>query len=197
MKLDLYFPTPIWSAELVIDNDALLKYIYGLRDDDPKGRTISNRGGWQSKEFGGQDVPELRDAIFPCLSRCITDYGYDPDGLAFKWGNSWANINTQRDVNQVHVHHGSFLSGIYYVSAPEGSGNVLFFQDFNRNYIAESVAKVKKYTGLSGGNVPYKPYTGRLLVFPSNLPHAVETGNHEGDRVSIAFNIGLIRGYNE
>ena len=108
MKLDLYFPTPIWSTELFIDNDVLLKYIYRLRDDDPEGRTISNRGGWQSKEFDGQDVPELRDAIFPCLNRCITDYGYEPDGLAFKWGNSWANINTQRDVNQVHVHHGSF-----------------------------------------------------------------------------------------
>ena len=75
MKLDLYFPTPIWSTELFIDNDVLLKYIYRLRDDDPEGRTISNRGGWQSKEFDGQDVPELRDAIFPCLNISNTDYG--------------------------------------------------------------------------------------------------------------------------
>mgnify|MGYP001259831130 CR=1 FL=1 len=193
MRLDLCFPTPIWSTDLSVDNEGLLKYIYSLRDKDPNGRKISNRGGWQSNNIEGDEIPSLRDAVFPCLSRCIKDYGYEPEGLAFRWLNSWANINTQDDTNQVHLHHGSFLSGVYYVSAPIGSGDILFFGNFDRNYVAESVSKVKNYTALSGGNIPYQPTTGKLLVFPSYLPHAVESGTHEGHRVSIAFNIGLVR----
>lgn len=194
LNLDFYFPTPVWWTDLDLDNTKLMDQIYDMRDNDPKGREISNRGGWQSQEINPDDIAELRDAIFPLVSqRCMSDYGYNPKDLALVFGNAWANINNEGDTNQIHLHHGSFLSGVYYVYAPEGSGKLFFYKNFDSQYIVESMAPIKNHTALSGGTVFYPATTGRLIIFPSNLPHAVDK-NDEGcvsDRISIAFNLGL------
>ena len=81
---------------------------------------------------------------------------------------------------------------MYFVSAPENCGDLIFYRNFNDQFIVESHAPVKEYTPLSGGMVKYKPKTGRLVIFPANLVHSVEAGDCDEDRISVAFNIGLV-----
>lgn len=192
LNLDYYFPTPIWWADINIDREGLMKQIYDMRDTDPRGREISNRGGWQSQEINGNDVAELRDTIFPLLDKTTSDYGFDTKGKAFTFGNAWANINKRGDTNMAHIHHGAYLSGVYFVSAPENCGDLIFYRDFNEQFIIESNAPIKEYTPLSGGMVKHTPKTGRLVIFPANLVHSVEAGDCDEDRISVAFNIGLV-----
>ena len=78
LNLDLYFPTPVWWADIDIDREGLMNQIYDMRDKDSHGREISNRGGWQSQEINGNDVAELRDTVFPLLDRTTVDYGFNP-----------------------------------------------------------------------------------------------------------------------
>ena len=71
------------------------------------------------------------------------------------------------------------------------SGNIVFYRNFDQAYITSSFAKVVNNTAISGQTVSYTPKPGRLILFPSNLLHSVEASNDDGDRISIAFNIGI------
>lgn len=191
MNLDYYFPTPIWWCDINIDNDYLLDYCYNKRESDPDGRKISNKGGWQSQELCGDDIPELAQEAVNRASRCITDYGFNSDNTGLFFGNSWININQRGDVNQIHLHHGSFLSGVYYVKCTQDSGDIYFYRNFDQNFIATSMAEVVTPTAITSGVVHYPPKVGRLIIFPSNLLHSVESSEDDEDRISIAFNIGI------
>jgi uncharacterized protein (TIGR02466 family) len=192
MNIDYYFPTPIWWTDSNLDNDSILNYCYNLKKSDPEGRQISNRGGWQSAEINAcEDLPELVSFIMSCVPRTLVDYGFDVDRTSTFFGNSWVNINRKDNTNQIHVHHGSYLSGVYYVKATPESGNIFFYRNFDQSFITTSYAKVVNHTSISGGVVYYPPKTGRLLLFPSNLMHSVDASTDDEDRISIAFNVGI------
>lgn len=192
MNLDYYFPTPIWWEDTKIDVEPIKEWCYSLRRDDPEGRKLSNRGGWQSQELVlGDYIPELVTHIMRNAERSIDDYGYQPGKTKLFFGNSWVNINRGGNTNQVHLHHGSFLSGVFYVKTTPASGKIFFYRNFDQAYIISSFAKIENYTPLSSGVVWYPPKDGRLIMFPSNLLHAVDESEDEEDRISIAFNIGI------
>jgi len=192
MNVDFYFPTPIWWMDTNLNNDNIKQYCYNLKENDPVGRHISNNGGWQSQEINLiDDLPELVQYIMEASQRTIYDYGYDPEKTKLFFGNAWVNINQKDNTNQIHLHHGSYLSGVYYVNVTPNSGNIVFYRNFDQAYITSSFAKVVNNTAISGQTVSYTPKPGRLILFPSNLLHSVEASNDDGDRISIAFNIGI------
>ena len=192
MNVDFYFPTPIWWMDTNLNNDNIKQYCYNLKENDPVGRHISNNGGWQSQEINLiDDLPELVQYIMEASQRTIYDYGYDPEKTKLFFGNAWVNINQKDNTNQIHLHHGSYLSGVYYVNVTPNSGNIIFYRNFDQAYITSSFAKVVNNTAISGQTVSYTPKPGRLILFPSNLLHSVEASNDDGDRISIAFNIGI------
>lgn len=191
MNLDFYFPTPIWWMDTQIDNQKLLDYCYKLRESDPEGRQVSNRGGWQSNEINSDDIPELVECVVTNAQKTLFDYGYDMDRTSIFFGNSWVNINRGKDTNQIHCHHGSYLSGVYYVKASPESGNIFFYRNFDQSFITTSFAKVVNNTSISAGVCYYPPRTGRMIIFPSNLLHSVDASTDDEDRISIAFNIGI------
>lgn len=192
MNVDYYFPTPIWWTDSNLDNDTILNYCYNLKKSNPEGKQISNRGGWQSAEINaGEDLPELVSFIMSCMPRTLVDYGFDLNKTSTFFGNSWININQKDNTNQIHMHHGSYLSGVYYVKATPESGNISFYRNFDQAFIISSYANVVNHTSISGGLVYYPPKTGRLLLFPSNLLHSVDASTDNEDRISIAFNIGI------
>jgi len=192
MNLDYYFPTPIWWEDTNIDVKPIEEWCYSLRDQDSTGRNLFNRGGWQSQEISlNEEIPELVSFIMKQAGRTLDDYGYEPARTKIFFGNSWVNINKGKDTNQIHLHHGSFLSGVFYVKTTPQSGKIFFYRNFDQNYITTSFAKIKDYTAISSGTVWYPPKDGRLIMFPANLLHAVDESTDEEDRISIAFNIGI------
>ena len=73
------FPVPIHTFDVngfeEIQND-LIDYAYGLKNKEPKGVLISNRGGWQSSCFLLNNEDELEK-----MSKLHNPYG---DGFASK-----------------------------------------------------------------------------------------------------------------
>ena len=95
---------------------------------------------------------------------------------------SWLNRTEPGQYHHRHAHPGSLYSGVYYVSATE-SDRIMFFRG--------------GYQRIKFPPADYNPWnsetwwlpvkTGDLLIFPSELEHAVP--NVEvGCRVSLAFN---------
>lgn len=80
-------------------------------------------------------------------------------------GQLWLNLNYESSYNSPHTHQGQY-SGVFYIKAPENSGNIVFPKT------DESVT----------------PKENLLLLFNSDVMHAVEPNLSDDVRISIAFN---------
>ncbi|MGB5737502.1 MAG: putative 2OG-Fe(II) oxygenase [Thiohalocapsa sp.] len=76
----------------------------------------------------------------------------------------------QRTSKHSHEENDELLSGVYYVTAPASSGDILFHDHPFETRVA--------------------PQAGLLLLFPPDLPHSVEPNRSGELRLSIAFNFG-------
>jgi uncharacterized protein (TIGR02466 family) len=196
MNYDLYFPTPIWWEQTEIPAADMAKLCYKMREEDPDGRKLSNEGGWQSKDFRPGVYPEtkqLEEAILEQAHRSIKDYGFNASLCFPVLENFWFNINNNGQGNSVHIHDNSFLSGCFYVQARPGQGKITFYKSFAHDYIIASQAQMAEYTALSASAISYEPNTGKLVLFPGHVPHGVGYNPTTDDRISVAFNVKLIR----
>lgn len=196
MNFDLYFPTPIWWEQTEIITSEIEKLCYNFRDKDPIGRKLSNEGGWQSYDFRPGVYPELKlleDKIQMQAEQCVRDYGYNESVCKIVIENFWFNINSRNNSNMVHIHDNSFLSGCFYIKARPNQGSITFYKNYALDYIVSSQAPIERYTGISASAISYEPMTGKLIMFPGMLPHGVGYNPTDDDRISVAFNVKLIR----
>ena len=191
-KLTNIFPSSIHS--LGIDNfddyrGKLIEEIYQERDEDPVGRKISNRGGWQSNQMTIQkDRSELlKEIITNSVSKLPILEG------VYAAVEGWKNINEPGNFNVKHNHPRSNLSGVLWIKTPKNSGNLVFTSPnlFNRYEELDSYTKEFKYNSNSYMTYYFRPMEGRLLIFPSSLEHEVKENKSNEDRISYSFNLVL------
>ena len=192
-KLTNIFPSSIHS--LGIDNfddyrDKLIEQIYQERDEDPMGREISNRGGWQSNQITIQkDRSELlKEIITNSVSKLPISEG------VYAAVEGWKNINEPGNFNVKHNHPRSNLSGVLWIKAPKDSGNIVFTSPhiFNRYQELDSYTDEFKLNSNCYMTYYFPPKEGRLLIFPSDLEHEVKENKSDEDRISYSFNITLV-----
>jgi uncharacterized protein (TIGR02466 family) len=196
MNIDYYFPTPIWWEQTEIDTTAIIDLCYQLKNQDTVGRKLSNEGGWQSNDFRPgtyKELQALEQRIMSQAAQCVRDYGYKEDLVIIDIENFWFNINNNNHGNSVHIHDNSFLSGCFYVDATPDQGNITFYKNHALDYIVSSQAVIEHYTPASASAITFQPNTGKLLMFPGHLPHGVGYNPTHKDRLSLAFNVKLIR----
>lgn len=196
MNMDLYFPTPVWWEQTDIDTAPMLDLGRRLKENDPQGRRLSNEGGWQSMDFRPGTHLELKpieDKIMQQAHQCVLDFGYRTDLCFPVLENLWFNFNYQHNSNMVHIHDSSFVSGAFYLKAVPGQGKITMYKDFNQDYLIMSQAPVAQFTTVSASAISYEPNTGKLVMFPGWLPHGVGANTLNEERVSLSFNVKLIR----
>jgi len=134
----------------------------------------SNRGGFQSPGFIWEEF-QFRDHIQSILSE------FD-EFKELEFTNWWLNINEKGNSNGKHVHPGSDLSGIWYITNNEG---LLVFED-------PLVFSRQKLHGTLFDSTPLQKFNclaGDLVLFPSDLPHFVEEHILDTPRISVSFNM--------
>ena len=192
-KVRNIFPSSIHS--LGIDNfddyrGKLIEEIYQERDEDPIGRKISNRGGWQSNQITIQkDRSELlKEIITNSVSKLPISEG------VYAAVEGWKNINEPGNFNVKHNHPRSNLSGVLWIKAPKDSGNIVFTSPhiFNRYQELNSYTDEFKLNSNCYMTYYFPPKEGRLLIFPSDLEHEVKENKSDEDRISYSFNITLV-----
>ena len=173
---------------LGINNDELTKYAYYLRAKSD-GVIKSNVRGWQSDELSepNLEIGNLVNVIIENLTPIHTEFGLNDD-YRMQLGNLWININNKSGFNRPHRHPESTVSGVYYVSVPKDSGNIVF----NHPAVVQSYHinsnTLKESNSINSSTWHITPEAGLLIMFPSWLEHYVEPSNSDEDRISIAFN---------
>jgi len=101
----------------------------------------------------------------------------------------WANEITKGKIHAPHTHSNNFLSGVYYLHAPDNTSPIQFFDPRPQASI------FRPYNNMNFNQadlLSFKAKEGIGYIFPSWLMHWVpESGNDK--RVSISWNI-IVRG---
>jgi hypothetical protein len=99
--------------------------------------------------------------------------------------NAWAVISTGDGRQEPHIHAAGWMSGVYYVSAPRESTN-----DPRSGCLVLGAFE----TDVQSADPPWgirhiAPVFGRLVLFPSYLPHATVPTRSSEERICISFDV--------
>ena len=202
LRRDDYFPTLVYSTRLhdaVEMNREILAAIRDERARDAKGIERSNfrsLGGWHSHNNLHKEArfKRLTDRIHTMLAGISENLGYDK-GRHLAVTTMWSIANPPFSSNRAHIHPGALWSGVYYVQAPEGAGQIEFTDPRTMNIMnpASFMPRQKRKTEC-WTKVKVKPEPGKMLFFPSWLYHSVDPNLAQGDgpeseRIIVSFNI--------
>lgn len=142
-----------------------------------------------------QSLPEMKELVALIMeeSEQILD-AYKVKRASHYISNMWANIASPNRRHLAHAHPNCLLSGLVYIRTPQGCGNTLCYlpRAFSNAIIPELLEKNE----LNADTFKYPVEKGRMVIWQSHMPHAVDEGiaSEDEDRIVIAFNI-MIRGW--
>lgn len=127
--------------------------------------------------------------ILPALSNVVLEYEETSGYNCGRLGNSWASFQYKDSALLTHTHYSSLISGVLYLQVDNNSSNITFN---NVNPFLEYLPK-KHLTTYTYNKMSFEPTIGKLIVFPSWLPHGSDTElNKSDERIIISFNTELI-----
>jgi uncharacterized protein (TIGR02466 family) len=184
------FATPVWIVDLADDyaaarNARLMAEIEALMNPLPP--LAPGRSNWQTDPILHR-LPQFAEliALFEQAGRSAAEYlKLKPRDMVVT--GCWANVNPPGGHNPAHHHPNNFLSGVYYVSIPDGEGRIAF--EDPRSQAQVMLAPVTEFTHYNGNIVTFEVKPGRLLIFPAWLSHSVPVNHSQHNRVSISFNL--------
>jgi len=188
MFRELYFPTPIYIADIKHPtlNQELERDILAWSNKD-KGITRTNIQGWHS-DTNMNELPEYAKLVDMLYSAQRTIYDQEYYESEPFLGNMWANINPPGGSNRAHIHPNSLWSGVYYVKAPQNSGQLKIEDPRSVALMSRPRQKDVPKPDRLWREHHYEPKTGRLIMFPSWLNHCVDPNNSNDIRISVSFN---------
>jgi uncharacterized protein (TIGR02466 family) len=105
----------------------------------------------------------------------------------------WANIANPNRRHHVHIHPNCLLSGLVYIKTPPQCGPTMFCSP--RQFAQMLEPEYTRKNELNADVFVMPAEKGRMLMWPSHVPHGVEQGtaDESQERIVIAFNV-MIRG---
>jgi len=93
----------------------------------------------------------------------------------------------------IHVHPSSQVSAILYIKGNREQGEVRFHNPLGltSKMLELSCGEIEDYTKYNIDRWYVSPMRGRLVLFPSYIPHDVVMNKTNEDRVSIAMNFNI------
>ena len=189
MITEYHFPTMIYIKDLP-NPEKLNKYLedHIMRwSQNDKGVSKTNAGGWHSSTDMNrkEEYNPLTRELFNMQEEI-----YPKEKLSRKpvCGNMWANINYPGCFNRPHIHPNSLFSGVYYVTAPKNSGNLMIYDPRQGVQMTMPNRKEGKLSPELWREVHYEPKAGRCIMFPSWLWHEVKPNKSNDTRISVSFN---------
>jgi tetratricopeptide (TPR) repeat protein len=156
---------------------------------DPRGR--ATRDGFQTRNLLEANVPavhclieQIKAAVNTYASRLAGDSSHfaasQPSAAKIQ---AWAVVSGTKGHQQVHWHPSGWLSGVFYVKAPRAG----------RRYCGTLLlgALDPEVDGIEPpwGTIEVEPVPGRLVLFPSYIPHATLPTKAESERIVVAFDV--------
>ena len=189
MITEYHFPTPVYIQEVpnaVELNQYLEQKIIQWSQQD-KGVSKTNAGGWHSTTDMNrkEEYNVLTKELFN-----MQDEIFQKEHLTLKpvCGNMWANINYPGNYNRPHLHPNSLFSGVYWVKAPEKSGDLMLYEPSPGVQCTMPNRKEGNLPPELWREVHYTPRAGTAVMFPAWLWHEVKPNESNDIRISVSFN---------
>ena len=189
-RLNHLFSIPLMEFEYgQISDDENNIINYYLNDLRPNVYNFTTRESYiLDKEKGLSNLKKfINSAIYSYVKSVIVGDEYDKDELNFKITQSWANLTKGSSFgHHQHTHTNSIISGVFYIKTNDDD-----CVTFANDYLASTTirAPVKVYNQFNSDSWRFPVNAGKLLLFPSNLPHQVESVKGKEDRISLSFNV--------
>ena len=203
-QLHTIFPSCLYVADVenaAQINKAMLPHIYELREQDrknikdPELLSVFENDVW-STYFSRPGIGLINEPWTQDLQRAVLDNTEQfVKLLQLDFGKRkphvttlFANIHEKPyHRHDAHTHPGSMFSGTYFVKTYPGAGKLrlvnpcraLQFHEFSYH----------EDTELNVNEVSLDPVAGRLVIFHSHVPHAVDRPTARGERIAVAFNV--------
>ena len=189
MITEYHFPTLVYIKD--IPNAAQLnqylepKIIQWSQQD--KGVSKTNAGGWHSETDMNKkhEYDALTKELFIMQQEIYKKEKLDLQPVL---GNMWANVNYPGCFNRPHIHPNSLFSGVYWVKAPQKSGNFMIYDPRPGIQMSMPNRKTEKLPPEFWREVHYEPVAGKCVMFPAWLWHEVKPNESNDIRISVSFN---------
>ncbi len=195
-QLFMLFPTPMFTGILPDLSlcDRVEKIIWGLQKAG-KGHSSPPRATLAYMTPDDiQNLPEMKELV----DIVLRESGKVLDAFAVKRDshyitNMWGNIGNPNSRGNMHVHPNCLLSGLVYIKTPNNCGPTMFASP--RKFLKNLEPSYLEKNDLNSDFVLMPAEKGRMLIWPSHIPHAVERGTADESeaRITLPFNI-MIRG---
>ena len=195
-QMFMLFPTPMFTGKLPD---------IGLCDQiEKKLRELRKSGKGMSSPEGAvlaymtpdniQTLPEMKELVDVVMwesGNILDAYKIKRDSHYIT--NMWANIANPNRRHHMHIHPNCLLSGLVYIRTPKNCGSTMFASPRQLSKNLEPTYLGKNELNSDVFIMPAEK--GRMLIWPSHVPHAVEQGaaDEAEERIVVAFNI-MIRG---
>jgi uncharacterized protein (TIGR02466 family) len=181
-----FFPTSVFGKDIKLDNDKLAQDIINWSNQDP-GVSKTNVKGWHSTTDMASK-PEYQLLVNELMIMCKDVFKEEWLDREPVLGNMWANINPKEGMNQPHIHPNSLFSGVYYVKSNPQAGRLKIYDPRPGAQIVMPVRLEGQPPKHLWRDANLDPVTGRLIMFPAWLWHAVEPNQSNDLRISVSFN---------
>ena len=182
-----YFPTIIYAKDVQLDNRLFEREVVEWSKKN-KGIKRTNMIGWHSTT-DMHKIPVFKPLVDELFKMQMEIYREELLTREPIIGNMWANINPPGGYNRPHIHPNSHFSGVYYIKAPQNSGDIVFNDPRSGAHMImpERIKDIKPPSHL-WREVRINPLEGRLIMFPSWLWHCVDPNESNDIRISVSFN---------
>ena len=99
--------------------------------------------------------------------------------------HAWAVVYPGEGFQKSHIHYSGWLSGVYYVTAPK----LTHGDDARAGCLALGSLDLPEGRELPWGIRDIRPAPGRLVLFPSFVPHATLPTKSPEPRICVAFDV--------
>ena len=201
MPVELWFPVPFLVHDIEPDvRDVIRAKVYAYLETENAKRDVTLAPSEsvttsyyrpQASILADAKLVELEDIIMQAANGFLATMQLPPRRLEVE--RAWINVFTPGSQEAMHTHDGSLISCSYYVEAPENCGNIAFPDPIGarRSY--------REFTQTAGDNfltlreMTFEPKPGRIVMFESWVPHAVNCNKSDKNRISIAVNLRQAR----
>ena len=186
---------------IIAQSDSQRKNLWDIREN---ANIAQSKEGFQIKLDVSLPLKKIAELILESVD-CISNFiAPNIDLNNFNMRNEgWININQKGSLHFPHTHGGSTFSGVFYVKVPiinktdvtelKKPGFIEFLDPRNDvTSFAYGISELSDSMAFKQ-QMLVEPKAGVLLIFPAWLKHWVYPNIDDEERISISFNIRLIR----
>ena len=204
--VNLLFPTPVFTFDLKNHNKNKKKYVPLILDNYEKNKNQKAKWSYLDHTWTTFNSVDLIDIQIKEETNFFLKYllQHKPNFKVDFF--SWINVHDSNMYMGEHEHHGSLLSGIYYLKFNNKKHvPVTFLNPLNKEIAAwqaynyDQINTSNKFLHHNSSPLKMNIKEGTVVLFPSYLTHFVPRSicNDDELRISYTFNINLKNFYDE